>query len=366
MRESLTEYCGRYGREDLLEQWDSGKNAPLTPEDVSCGSHKKVWWRCGEGHQWESPLYARVNGNSGCPYCAGKRVLPGMDLQALYPAIARQWHPKRNGAARPEQYLPGSHRNVWWQCGEGHEWKAMIKSRVAGNGCPVCANKVVRPGENDLATCAPLLAKQWHPEKNGQLTPHQVVCGSARKVWWRCPRGHEWQAQIQSRAAGSGCPVCAGKTVQSGENDLESSYPEIAAQWTWEKNGLLRPSQISSCSNRQVWWRCALGHEWKSTVYSRTFSRSDCPYCAGRKVLPGFNDLKTLEPTVAAQWHPTLNEQLEPTMVMPGCRKRVWWRCTDGHEWKAVIYSRTGSQKCGCPVCAGRAPRRYENVNNTF
>lgn len=358
MRESLKEYCVRYGREDLLEQWHPTQNGVLTPEEVSFGSHKPVWWQCLRGHEWQSPPYARTGRSSGCPYCAGKRLLPGQDLQSVYPSVAEQWHPTRNGPAAPDQFLPGSHRSVWWQCPQGHEWKALIKTRVEGNGCPICSNRIVRPGVNDLKTAAPLLAKQWHPTKNGTLTPDRILPGSSRKVWWRCQRGHEWQAEVQSRVAGKGCPVCSGRAVLSGDNDLESYAPDIAAQWNWEKNGLLRPSQVSAHSNRRVWWKCRLGHEWNSPVSSRTFNRTDCPYCAGRKVLPGFNDLKTLEPKVAAQWHPTLNEQLEPTQVMPGCRKKVWWKCTDGHEWKAVIYSRTGSQKCGCPVCAGRTARR--------
>lgn len=361
MREYLQEYCSRYDKTELLDQWHPDKNAPLTPGDVTSGSHRKIWWKCTQGHEWESTVYARVSGNCGCPYCAGKRILPGRDLGSLHPEIAIQWHPTKNGSSRPEHYLPGSHKSVWWQCRHGHEWKALIKSRVEGNGCPVCANRVVIPGENDLATCQPELAAQWHPEKNGRLKPSQVVCGSSRKVWWRCGRGHEWQADIQSRAAGKGCPVCSGRVIVPGENDLESSAPDIAAQWHAEKNGLLRPSQVAVYSNRQVWWRCELGHEWKSTIYSRTFSQSACPYCTGRKVLAGFNDLQTLEPRVAAQWHPTLNAPLEPDMVMPGCRKRVWWRCADGHEWKAIIYSRTGTQRCGCPVCAGKTPRKYRN-----
>lgn len=358
MAESLREYCARYGRDELLEQWHPGKNGALTPDTVSYGSKRKIWWQCGRGHEWQSPPYARVGKNSGCPYCAGKKVASGRDLRSVYPDIAAQWHPTKNGKSTPEQFLPGSHRSVWWQCGHGHEWKALIKSRIEGNGCPVCANRVVVPGENDLQTCAPLLAKQWHPAKNGALRPDRIVCGSARKVWWRCERGHEWQAEVQSRVAGNGCPVCSGKIVVPGENDLESFYPELARQWNREKNGPLLPSQVSIYSNKRVWWRCALGHEWQSAVAARTASRSGCPYCTGRKVLPGFNDLKTVQPLVAAQWHPTLNDPLEPTMVTVGCNKKVWWRCTDGHEWKAVIYSRTGARKCGCPVCAGKAAGR--------
>lgn len=360
MSESLNEYCIRYDRQELLAQWHPVKNGDLTPNEITSGSQKKVWWRCDQGHEWQSMPYERVKRGTGCPYCAGKRILPGMDLAAVYPDLAAQWHPKKNGELGPESILPGSHRSVWWKCGMGHEWKARVNSRVNGRGCPVCTGRVVVPGENDLGTVFPAVAMEWHPEKNGGLDPGQVMGGSRRRVWWRCDRGHEWQASIKSRTQGTGCPVCAGKVVNPGENDLESFSPELAAQWDREKNGKLDPAQVSMFSNRRVWWKCSRGHEWQAKISDRTTKRSDCPYCTNRKVLAGFNDLKTVEPLVAAQWHPDKNELLDPSMVLPGSTKRVWWRCSDGHEWKAVIYSRTGAQKCGCPVCAGKTPRIYK------
>ena len=358
MPETVTNYCLRNGREDLLAQWDPDKNGALYPDAVSYGSRKMIWWRCEQGHEWQSPPYARVGRGRGCPYCAGKKLSPEQSLKALYPEIALQWHPDKNGQLLPEQVFPGSHKAVWWQCGQGHEWKTQIKSRVEGAGCPVCTNRVVVSGFNDLGTLAPELAGQWHPDKNGELLASQVSTGSTRKVWWRCTRGHEWQAAVYSRMEGRGCPVCTGRTVVPGENDLESYSPELARQWVRERNGDLKPEQVSVYSNKRVWWRCKRGHEWQAPVSLRTERESGCPYCGHRKLLTGFNDLKTLEPMVAAQWHPVRNAPLEPTMVMPGSGKRVWWRCVDGHEWQAVVYSRTGAQKCGCPYCGGRSLRK--------
>jgi hypothetical protein len=290
MSESLKEYCIRYDRRELLMQWHPDKNGDLTPDAITSGSQRKVWWRCDQGHEWMGLPYDRAKRGSGCPYCRGKRILPGMDLESLYPHLAGQWHPKRNGELSPEDVLPGSHRSVWWKCSKGHEWQATIKSRTEGAGCPVCAGKIVNPGENDL----------------------------------------------------------------------KSFSPELTEQWNLEKNGLLGPDQVSAFSNRRVWWKCGRGHEWQAKISDRAMRRSDCPYCTNRKVLAGFNDLKTVEPLVAAQWHPDKNEPWDPSMVLPGSTKRVWWRCSDGHEWKAVIYSRTGSQKCGCPGCAGKQPRIYK------
>ena len=146
MRETLKEYCVRFGREELLEQWHPEKNIPLTPDIVSYGSQKKIWWSCEQGHEWTASVYARSGKHTGCPYCTGKRVAPELTLSALYPEIAQQWHPTKNAQHKPEDYLPGSHTAAWWLCDKGHEWKAMIKSRVEGSGCPVCANKAVITG----------------------------------------------------------------------------------------------------------------------------------------------------------------------------------------------------------------------------
>ena len=146
-----------------------------------------------------------------------------------------------------------------------------------------------------------------------------------------------------------------------GENDLTTAFPDIAAQWDTERNGSLKPDQVTSFSNRRVWWRCTLGHEWQAVIAARVVENSCCPYCAGRRVLAGFNDLAALYPTIAAQWDDTLNVGLTPEMVTPGSHKCVWWRCDEGNIWKTAIYSRTGKQKCGSPVCAGKTkqPSQY-------
>jgi len=219
--------------------------------------------------------------------------------------------------------------------------------------------------------------RSWHhppgnsgavaPEKNGTLTPQSVVYGNYRKVWWRCEKGHEWQATILSRTwGGNGCPVCAGKKILPGENDLASQNPKIAAQWHPTKNGLLTPQKVTLYSNRRVWWICEKGHEYRMGVNERSSRGSKCPYCQNHKALEGFNDLATLEPAVAAQWHPELNGNLTPKMVVPGSHKKVWWQCNDGHVWQATVYSRTGHMKCGCPVCAGKIKknkqRRYDKI----
>ncbi len=165
MNESLKEYCIRYDRRELLVQWHPDKNGDLTPEEIAGGSQRKVWWRFERGHEWMGQPYDRTKRGTGCPYCAGKRILPGMDLASVYPHLADQWKPQRNGELGSDAVLPGSRRSVWWECSKGHEWRAMIDSWVKGHGCLICAGKVALPGENDLETVSPVLAMQWHPDK---------------------------------------------------------------------------------------------------------------------------------------------------------------------------------------------------------
>ncbi len=354
-RKSLYDYCIEQNLQALLTQWDTERNGNLSVHKVTSGSHKSVWWRCDKGHRWEVPIYSRTINHSGCPYCANRKLpADAPTLQREYPNIAAEWHSHLNGELTPNDVAPHTHRKVWWICEHGHIWRAQVNSRVRNRGCPYCSNRRIVIGENDLGTTHPMLASQWNYDRNVAITPQTVVAGNHAKVWWRCERGHEWQASILSRSKGSGCPVCAGKRVIAGENDLASAYPDIAAQWHPILNGKLAPTNVTPYSNRSVWWVCEMGHEYRASINHRTQMRSACPYCTGRKVLPGFNDLATKEPLLSKQWCQELNGALTPQMVTVSSHKKVWWQCSDGHVWKAIIASRTGARRHGCPICAGK------------
>ena len=356
MYETLSEFCARNGFDDLLSQWDAAANLPLTPETIRYGSKQRVWWKCERGHRWQATVYTRTGSHTGCPYCAGRLPIPGeTDLATCLPAVAAEWHPTKNLPLTPGQVLPGSHKTVWWRCPNGHEWRAQIKSRAAGCGCPVCAGRRLKNGENDLASRYPALARQWHPTRNGALRPEQIAPGTRRKVWWLCEKGHAWQASVASRTGQqTGCPVCAGRMALPGENDLATLCPAIAAEWHPDRNGALTPQMVTDGSNRKVWWLCSRGHAYAAAVEARIKRGAGCPYCAGRRVLPGFNDLATVYPDIAAEWQSELNGALTPRMVTAGSKRKVWWQCKEGHVWQAAVFSRTGKQKCGCPACAGR------------
>lgn len=268
------------------------------------------------------------------------------------------WHRSRNGNLRPTDVMTGSHRKVWWQCDKGHSWEAPVYYvAICGSGCPYCRGLKAIPGETDLASQCPEAAKLWDTERNAPLTPQEVTPGSKAKVWWRCENNHRWQTAIFSVASNrSSCPYCSGLKAIAGVNDLVTLHPEVANQWDTEKNASLDPQTVSPSSHEKVWWKCELGHSWQAAPYSRTKERgSGCPYCAGKKVLTGFNDLATLWPDLAKEWCQSLNGSLTPGDVTPGSNKKVWWRCNQRHVWQTAVYARTRKNKgTGCPICAGR------------
>ncbi len=435
------------------------------PREFTFGSGKKVDWRCNQGHRWRTTINARTSNGSGCAICSGRKVAPGEnDLSTTHPQIALQadgWDPTTVTA--------GSNRVRKWKCASGHSWSGSIKSRSRGGGCPVCSNSEIVVGVNDLATTNPNLAKQangwdpksvtfgsdkkrqwkcefghvWttaikarskgggcpvcsgqqvlagfndlattHPELSAQTfdwDPRTRSAGSGEKVWWRCEKAHLYQAVISSRTGQkSGCPICAGRLVLKGFNDLATTHPELAAQadgwdpttlgfgskaivdWKglcghrWTVRVATRASQGRGCpyctsrkvligfndlasthpviakqaygwdpttltfaSGKKVQWICDKKHIWQTTVASRGFSSSNCPICSGQQVLAGFNDLATTDPDLASQavgW--------DPGTVSRGSGSRLLWECDAGHRWRATVSARAGGDRTGCPSCA--------------
>ena len=196
----------------------------------------------------------------------------------------------------------------------------------------------------------PLAMFYWDWEANRGIDPNMVSAGSNMVVHWVCPTcGFTWTGRVADRTRkGRGCPVCSKHVLWRGHNDLESCNPHLARQWDYEKNSLL-PSDVTQKSSKLVWWKCPeCNGSWRATVYNRS-NGTGCPYCSGKKVLKGFNDLLTLDPILASEWHPTLNA-FSPDCFTRGSNKVVWWQCSScGYEWQESINSRL--KKRVCPNC---------------
>lgn len=203
-------------RPDLLKEWNTEKNGALDPKSFSAGSTQKVWWRCitDPRHEWEAVIGNRARKGKGCPFCVGQRTLPDETFAVLYPKQFREWHPTKNAHLDPTVLSPSSQERVWWQCSNdpSHEWDTMlfVRTKRGDKGCPYCAGRRAS-AKNSLATVFPSIAAEWHPTKNGNLTPRDVTAKNHRRVWWKCKTClFEWQTAINMRTINkSNCPLCS-------------------------------------------------------------------------------------------------------------------------------------------------------------
>lgn len=339
----------------LVLEWDCDKNDGLLPEEVAPKSKKKVWWKCPKGHSYQAAVMSRTIQKSGCPYCSGLKAVVGEnDLATTNPELVAEWDYVKNKVSM-EMMKAGSAQKVWWKCSNGHSYGAVVSSRaLLKSGCPYCAGQKPIHGINDLETLRPEIAQEWDNEKNGNLSPRDVNERSNKKVWWKCSKGHSYQAAIMSRTGKqhTGCPYCAGQKVLVGFNDLETLFPEIAKEWCYEKNGGLTPKQVTKGNNRKVWWKCQYGHEYEANIYNRV-DGDNCPVCSNHVCVRGINDLETLLPDLTSEWNYSKNGSILPSQVVPGSSKNVWWLCKEcGHEWKAIVSNR--SKGGDCPKCNER------------
>lgn len=345
---------------NLIKEWDPIKNSGRQPEDYTKTSKEKIWWICPKNHSYQSAIHYRTKGVN-CPYCAGKKPSKENNLYSLFPKIAEEWHPTKNGTLTPKDVTKGSRKKAWWFCSKNHVYQATIseRTRTKGTSCPFCAGKKASK-ENNLQDLFPEITKEWHPTKNGDLTPRDVTKGSQKKVWWLCPKGHTYDALIISRRR-DGCPFCAGRRV-SAENNLQVLYPKLSEEWDYDKNGNFTPNDVTRGSSKKVWWICPKKHSYKSAISSRTAGRG-CPYCAGKKASIE-NSLQSVFPDIAKEWDPIKNGANTPNDCTKASSKMVWWLCPKNHSYQAKVLSRAWGSNC--PYCAGQKVCNENSLLNLF
>ncbi len=187
---------------------------------------------------------------------------------------------KKNGKLTPNDIVSGSHKKVWWICKKGHEWPATVNNRTQQKqNCPYCTGlKTCK--DNCLAVVNPELAKEWVHHKNYPSTPYNISPNNSKKVWWKCKKGHEWEARIDQRNGKKySCPFCSGRYATL-ENNLQKINPNLTKEWHPTKNLKLQPKDVTPNSGKKVWWKCfKCQHCWLTTIVHRTYDKSGCPKC---------------------------------------------------------------------------------------
>jgi len=403
---------------EIAKEWDSVKNGAEIPSDYVSGSGKRAWWKCSRGHSWLAQINSRVGSQTGCPTCSpqtskleiriraefesllgeaeGRKKISGRECDIFFPhhslcieVDGYPWHmDKAESDLRKTKIFEESGNilirlrekrlplidgiYVVFEDGEDlleickklavaisekinltEEEKARFETyqrstEFSNDGrFRTLLNDVAnQPEGKSLPELMPEIAAQWDIEKNGALSPALFSLSSGHKAWWLCERGHSYEGSIANRTRGHGCPFCSGNQLLR-EDSLAIKFPELAREWIKERN-IQSPYEVSVGTRKKVWWKCSEGHEWETAIVHRT-NGSGCPVCSGR-LASDDNNLSVTQPKVAAEWNYEKNEGLLPNQFRGGSHKKVWWKCTNNHEWFAEIKSRALGGN-GCPEC---------------
>ena len=476
---------------EVARDWNYDKNGILTPTTITYASNKKVWWRCSTcSGEYEASVVNRTKRGSACPYCANQKVLVGYnDLQSQSPELAAEWSDMNT--IQPTEVTPHSNKKVYWRCALGHEDYLMsIKQRSNRQGCPICAQQsqtsfpeqaiyyyikqifpdvinryifdnreidifipsqnigieyngyfshmrkaerdavkkdffrslgvkllvvkeyktssekngadfyihertsyknltslveeiiavlgclslvdvdcerdaisiknqyVTLRKENSIAAIRPDLIDRWDYERNGTITPEMVTLGTGQRFYWKCKICDRSYLALPSRIAEGSVCFRHRNLLKNAGNDLVSKHPELLEFWDYEKNDIA-PSEIFGGGESVVYWKCKKGHSFSKSII-KIVRGEGCPICAGKKVLVGFNDLETVSPSVANTWNYAKNGDALPTHITAHSNKEFWWICEYGHEWKAKVSNRVNGR--GCPECY-RLQRGRRKIN---
>lgn len=338
---------------ELMKYWDYEKNKDLDLEKLTLGSSKNAWWICEKGHSYDAKIKRKNYEKIICPICSNHRVLKGYnDLATTNPELLKEWDFTKNTIS-PYEITAGAEKMIWWICPKDHSYQSYAFNRKRGVGCPICDGKKVLIGYNDLATTNPKIAKEWDYEKNGDLKPTDITEGSTTNVWWICEKGHSFDARAKDRKRGLNCPYCSNKKVLVGFNDLytyciDNHLEEIIEEFDNDKNEFSM-KDVTAGSDKETWWKCPKGHSYQSSPSRRVMRGSGCGICSHNILVKGVNDLLTTHPEIAKEWDYKKNK-VGPDEVMAGSNiDKYWFLCPKGHSYHTTVLGR--KRGTNCPQC---------------
>lgn len=313
---------------------------------------------CDHGHQFPAtrvkPFAPASTKSPRCPICHGNRFLPGYnDLLTMRPDIACEFDEARNGGLTAADISPGnSDVEYFWLCPpKQHSYPATASNRTSANSkCPVCLNRLIQSGINDLATTHPEVVSEIHPSWLAKGVATSEGAGSRAIIDWACADGHTYTMAICDRVKRAGCPQCLTGLKHQGDYRLAQSHPGLSRQWHPSLNGKLTPADFSAGSNHEAFWVCMHGHPpFNQRIDRRTGDDYKCPLCSNRRVASGINDMGTTAPLMATEFQSDQNAPTDISRAFAGT-KPYWWKCiAHGH-----ILRQSGAHRLlsrGCPKC---------------
>lgn len=356
------------GNKQIPFPWFRNEYSPKNKksiDDININTQYKVIWICPIcGGEYRYPINRRHPDINVCPFCNNLKVKAGFnDLATTHPELAAEFAPEET--IKPNMIMKSYTELILWKCpdckGVYSNYPVMREVGDHKWTCPYCNGSKVLKGFNDLTTIKPDIAKEWSPKNISK--PEDYLSDSTYTVFWRCEKGHDYEYRICDKEVGnSQCPYCSDKKILVGFNDLVTLKPELAKEWS--KKNTSKPEQYLTTSTYSALWTCQKGHNYKYPICDKKEGDSQCPYCSGKKLLTGFNDLKTKYPELLDEWLPFENAiiGINPNKILPTSTLLAWVQCNKcGYSYLTQIrrYIMNRRRKIhSCPNCTGKIKRK--------
>lgn len=416
----------------LMKEYNYEKNKDIDIDKLTLGSNKKIWWKCSEcSNEWEATPKNRFRGGTGCPLCGLKKIGINHNKSLInkkgslfdnVPELAKEWDYEKNYPLTPKDVTAGSKKKVWWICEKGHKWESAICNRTGGSGCIYCTKQKTIIGENDICTTNPELIKEWDYEKNIGIKPEELMSGSNKKVWWKCPLGHSWKTSVAKRNEGTGCPHCyseygtsfpeqailyylskitdveSRRKVENQEIDVYLPLFNVGFEYDGSYYHETEKSKIKEKKKNTIIEKTGISlYHIKESDKSYFDKKNKVIYCLiDRNYLYIADVLKYIEkilnvtikdvdiqrdkihiysqyiksiketnftiryPELLKEWDYEKNKGLLPEYFSVGSNKKVYWKCQKcKNSYTTTIFHKIEGN--GCPYCSGK---KVSNTNN--
>lgn len=346
----------------IAKEWHPTMNGDLKPTDVSHGSKLKAWWICPNGHAYDQYIHKRTSRGSACPICSGHRTVVGInDFETVYPEVATEWHPYKNGDKCPSMFSPKNGFRAWWLCKYGHEWQATIHDRASGTGCPYCKTR--------FSTSFPEQAIYYYVKKlcpdaenrfKGLLDNKMEfdIYIPSRKVaiefdgayWHKSEEVHKKERIKYDYCQKNGIFLIRVKEKTGMEwADVANVVYHLRKKDSEQLQNIIQGIIDTLDPESNQWTRRKVGKYHSDIVVNLEKDKNEI--LGYLTTIP--NSICELRPDLINEWNYERNGSLTPELFGINSNERVWWKCSNcGHEWRTAIIHRAGKRNSGCPECS--------------
>lgn len=351
---------------DIAKEWDYDKNDHLkngfgqdisSPEKVTYGSSRKVWWQCPCGHSYQQSVAQRVQSKAGCPIC-NQQKRTSFPEQALYFYVSKYYPDAINSDIKAigmelDIYIPSKriaieYDGAFWHGVLAHKAKTETKKNML---CQQSDIQMIRVREYGLEQSDGCICIS-RTDSSSSASLNDTICAVLQATGISSPQNIDVDADSLE--------IYNSYVRGRAKRSLSYVRPDVAKLWDFSKNGDLTPQNVTASSCVIVWWRCPSGHEWQQRIKTLAETKHGCPYCSGRYPVVGQTDLASQCPEIAKEWNYAKNFGLmdnygrdvsTPDRVMRYSGLSVWWTCSQcGHDYSCKIRHRNEDRNT-CPYC---------------